>query len=106
MFPFILALSSFLANAPDFVNNRNLAFTCLKIGTKIHIIIMLYNYMRDIHVMTHIYIWDALRDLVPFVQIKKRKKHPWRSVTFSKVAGFTISNTPPWVFFTFFILYK
>ena len=56
--------------------------------------------------MTHIYIWDALRDLVPFVQIKKRKKHPWRSVTFSKVAGFTISNTPPWVFFTFFILYK
>ena len=73
---------------------------------KIHIIIMLYNYMTDIHVMTHIYIWDALRDLVPFVQIKKRKKHPWRSVTLSKVAGFTKSNTPPWVFFTFFILYK
>ena len=31
---------------------------------------------------------DGLRDLVPFVQIKKREKHPWRSVTFSKVAGF------------------
>ena len=31
--------------------------------------------------------WDALRDLVPFAQIKKREKHPWRSVTFSKVAG-------------------
>ena len=30
---------------------------------------------------------DALRDLVPFVQFKKREKHPWRSVTFSKVAG-------------------
>ena len=29
----------------------------------------------------------ALRDLVPFVQSKKREKHPWRSVTFSKVAG-------------------
>ena len=28
-----------------------------------------------------------LRDLVPFVQFKKCKKHPWRSVTFSKVAG-------------------
>ena len=27
----------------------------------------------------------ALRDLVPFVQSKKREKHPWRSVTFSKV---------------------
>ena len=26
-----------------------------------------------------------LQDLVPFTQFKKRKKHPWRSVTFSKV---------------------
>ena len=31
---------------------------------------------------------DALRDLVPFVQFNKPEKHPWRSVTFSKVAGF------------------
>ena len=23
---------------------------------------------------------DVLRDLVPFVQLKKREKHPWRSV--------------------------
>ena len=30
---------------------------------------------------------DVLHDLVPFVQFKKREKHPWRSVTFSKVAG-------------------
>ena len=29
----------------------------------------------------------ALRDLVTFVQFKKREKHPWRSVTFSKFAG-------------------
>ena len=42
---------------------------------------------------------DALRDLVPFVQFKKREKHPWRSVTFSKVAGY-------WMLFTFFNLYK
>ena len=28
-----------------------------------------------------------LRDLVAFVQFKKREKRPWRSVTFSKVAG-------------------
>ena len=27
-------------------------------------------------------ICDALRYLVPFVQFKKREKHPWRSVTF------------------------
>ena len=33
--------------------------------------------------------FGALRDLMPFVQFKKRKKHPWRSVTFSKVAGFS-----------------
>ena len=31
----------------------------------------------------------ALRDLIPFVQFKKREKHPWRSVNFSKVAGFS-----------------
>ena len=31
---------------------------------------------------------DALRDLVPFVQFKKREKHPWRSVTYSKVEDF------------------
>ena len=30
---------------------------------------------------------DILRDLVPFAQFKKREKHPWRSVTFNKVAG-------------------
>ena len=42
-------------------------------------------------------ICSALRDLVPFVQIKKREKHPWRSIKI---------NTPPWVFFMFFNLYK
>ena len=31
---------------------------------------------------------DALRDLVPFVQFKKREKFPRRTVTFSKFAGF------------------
>ena len=29
----------------------------------------------------------TLRDLVAFVQFKKREKHPWRSVNFSKVEG-------------------
>ena len=32
-------------------------------------------------------ICDALRYLVPLVQFKRREKHPWRSVNFSKVAG-------------------
>ena len=35
-----------------------------------------------------IMICDALRDFVPFVQFKKSEEHPWRIVTFSKVAGF------------------
>ena len=30
-----------------------------------------------------LFIYDALRDLVPIVQFKNRKKHPWRSITFS-----------------------
>ena len=32
-------------------------------------------------------ICGVLRDLVLFVQPKKREKLPWRSVTFSEVAG-------------------
>ena len=31
-------------------------------------------------------ICDALCDLIPFVQLKKRKKLSWGSVTYSKVA--------------------
>ena len=76
---------------------------------------------------------DALRDFVPFGQSKKCEKHPWRSVTFGKVAGLleslfhkfaglracnfikkrlqkacnsNKSNNPQLVFFTFFKLYK
>ena len=45
------------------------------------------------------YICDASRDLVPFVQFKKCEKQPWRSVI---PATLQESNTPPWVFFTFF----
>ena len=36
---------------------------------------------------TNNYLCDALPDLVPFAQFKKREKHPWRSATFSKVLG-------------------
>ena len=37
----------------------------------------------------HFFICGALRDLILFVQFKKREKHPWRSVNFRKVAGWT-----------------
>ena len=51
-----------------------------------------------------------LYNSVAFVQFKKREKHPWRSVTFSKAASLacnsTKSNNSPWVFFTFSKLYK
>ena len=43
---------------------------------------------------------DVLRDLVSFVQFKKREKHPWRFVTCSKITS-TKSNIPPWVFLPF-----
>ena len=44
---------------------------------------------------------DALQNLVPFAQFKKREKHPWRSITCSRVTG-KKSNTPPYVFFQVF----
>ena len=39
------------------------------------------------------HICDALRDLVPFAHFKKREKNPWKSVNFSKVAGFSLQFT-------------
>ena len=52
-------------------------------------------------------ICDVLRDLVPFVQFEKREKHPWGSITFSRLLAckFAKSNPLAWVF-TFFKLYK
>ena len=38
----------------------------------------------------HLFICGALHDLVAFVQFKKGEKHPWRSVNFSKVAGWSL----------------
>ena len=35
-------------------------------------------------------ICDALHDMVAFVQFKKRKKHPWRSVDFSLLKPATL----------------
>ena len=41
----------------------------------------------------------ALRDLVPFVKFKKREKHPYRNVNFSKVAGFQSATLLKLTFF-------
>ena len=51
-----------------------------KIATLLYKIINLTTACQDREIC------DALRDLLPFVQFKKREKHPWRNVTFSKVA--------------------
>ena len=39
------------------------------------------------------YNWDALRNLVPFMQFKKRVKHPWKSVTFSRSVTLVLKAT-------------
>ena len=41
------------------------------------------------HDLKH-HICGALRYWVPFVQFKKREKHPRKSVNFSKVEGFSL----------------
>ena len=40
-----------------------------------------------------ILICDALRDLVPFVQFKKREKHPWRRVNFRHQPATLLKST-------------
>ena len=35
-------------------------------------------------------IYGVLRDLVPFIQFKKREKHPWRNVNFSRLKPATL----------------
>ena len=49
--------------------------------------LLLQHFLRKIK-LAKLDICDVLRDLVPFVQFKKREKYLQRSVTFSKVAGF------------------
>ena len=53
---------------------------------------------------------DVLRDLIPFVQFKKRENTHGGALLLVKlhaeVCNFTKSNTPPWVFFKFLKLYK
>ena len=56
-------------------------------GEKIRMIFM------DLSIKCDVYICDALRNLVPFVQFKKREKLSWMSVTLSKVAGFSFTKS-------------
>ena len=44
--------------------------------------------------------YDVLRDILPFVQFKKRIIHLWRSVILVMHHYYSNSITSPWVFFT------
>ena len=59
----------------------------MKLYAKLHMDIKLPNNVLII-TLAFIIVCDAMRDLVLFVQFKKREKHPWRSVTFSNVLLF------------------
>lgn len=48
------------------------------------------NNLLILRIVIQIYICDALHDLAPFVQFTKCRKHPWRTVTFSKVASLSL----------------
>ena len=54
--------------------------------------------------------FDALHDLVSLVQFKKRENTHGGVLLLVKLQAkawnFTKSNTPPWLFFTVFKLYK
>ena len=98
------------------VNNKDTRTTSLKFNNKeTGVFIDNFEHISHLFLLFFLinfgHICDALRDLVPFVQFKKREKRPWRRVTFSKayfkqvyfkftLSNFTKSNTPPWVFFT------
>ena len=61
-------------------------------------------YRHNAH-FKHVYLhdkYDALRDLVPFVQYKKLKNTHEGVLILVKLQASAKSNTPPCVFFTFF----
>ena len=61
-------------------------FLCLKLTIRFLIFFFFFTIFLS-RGLIRTTIFDALRDLVPFVQLKKREKRPWRSVAFNKVAG-------------------
>ena len=55
-------------------------------------LLILWSYSRVMLILVLLIITticDVFRDLLPFVQLKKREKHPWKNVIFCKV------YTPP-----------
>ena len=64
----------------------------LPIVRKLDTAIFMIENCDNIFLVLFLITYDAWRNLVPFVQFKKREKHPWRNDTFSKVAVFYMFN--------------
>ena len=43
-----------------------------------------------------LHLQNVRKDLVPFVQFKKCEKHPWKSISFSTAAGFSLQLFQKW----------
>ena len=90
--------------------NHNLVCAKIKLKLKNNIVgngVFIVNFWHISHLVLVFllltFICHALRDLLPFGQTKKREKHPWRSVTFSKskVRGYSLREKHPWRSVTF-----
>ena len=64
-----------------------------------------YHSFDLINTLVLVFVRDALCDLVPFVQFKKRE-NTHRGVLLLVASNFTKSNTLPCMLFTFYKLYK
>ena len=97
-------LSTFLLYTQDCLSNHSYSHTSLISSLLknsslllafcslfLHMVEQIQTYPSSISPLGLFYgiICGTLRDLVPFAQFKKREKHPWRSVNFSKVAGWS-----------------
>ena len=84
-----------LCNSFNGDNNFEGQFILFKIGTQSFVNVFIQRriqnpveYLRWSYFCKKVHpICGALRDLIPFVQFEKREKHPWKNVTFSKVAS-------------------
>ena len=65
---------------------REFPCVCSSVGVEL----LLNKFRNLIKIIIYQDICDALRNLVPCAHFKKCEKHSWRSVTFSKVAGFSL----------------
>ena len=66
------------------IKNPQKILNCFTTWTKLSATVFIFLSNKDVK-YPKVVICDVLRDLVPFVQFKKREKHPWRSVTLLKL---------------------